>query len=225
MIETIRGDQGLTTPERLRLSLRWAISRVQEYTKAWPQPLRYPELAALASGDTDGGFERLLRRSLEDICPVGDISPARELGFGDGRNGAIIPNHELDLVVRIESGNFVLEAKCWQEEVDKDPVIVFLGKVFDFILNPAFVDHHDEEISLGFIGLRGFSQAALRLMFAFGVVPFTQRGEQLSFVHLDSLLGQARQESLQEGWSEMAETLRLQKEALALFTSIEGRSL
>jgi hypothetical protein len=223
-LKTVGAQDSITT-ERLRLSLRSVTARVQEYTKAWPEPLRYPVQAALASGDTDGGFERLLRSTLEGICLAGDVSAARELGFGDGRSGAIVPSHELDLIVRTSTGSLVLEAKCWQDEVDKDPVIVFLGKVLDFMWNPGFGDNHDEEISLGFIGLKGFSQAALRLMFAFGVVPFTQRGDQLSFLHLDSLLEKASDESSRAGWNEIADLLVAQRTALAPFISIEGRSL
>jgi hypothetical protein len=219
------GAKDSTANERIRLSLRSLTNRVQEYTKSWPEPLRYTEDAALASGDTDGGFERLLRKSLVGICPAGDVSPPRELGFGDSRDGAIIPTHELDLIVRTSTGSFVLEAKCWRAEVDKDPVIVFLGKVLDFLWNPGFGDNHDDEISLGFIGLRGFSQAALRLMFAFGVVPFSQRGDQLSFLHLDSLLAKASEESSRESWNELADSLHMQRASIAPFISIEGRSL
>ncbi len=199
------------------------INHVQHFTRHWPEPLRYPEQAALAQNDSDKGFERLLRNSLELRCPVGDIAPQRDLGLGGGRVGAVVPQHELDLIVRTTNGPFVVEAKAWQGEVDKDVVIVFLGKVMDFLAAATY--EPIEHLSCGFISVAGFSEAALRLTFAFGVVPFTQRADQIPFRHLDSLLAKAVHESCANGWPETAEDLTFHRAALIQHIAHEGSSL
>jgi len=150
---------------------------------------RFPGDAARAEGDTDGGFERLLRANLEEVGVPGDVALARELHFYDGRHGAIVPQHELDLVMRLSDGPCVLEAKAWTAVVDKDPIIVFLGKVLDFIATPRF-DAVADSLKVGFIGMSGFTAAARRIMFSFGVVPFSKVGDDLSFRFIDLQLAE-----------------------------------
>jgi hypothetical protein len=60
----------------------------------------FPGDQAYAEGDTDRGFERLLRAQLEAVGVPGDVALARALHFHDERVGAIVPQHELDLVMR-----------------------------------------------------------------------------------------------------------------------------
>jgi hypothetical protein len=67
----------------------------------------------------------------------GDVSIAREFHFNDDRHGAVVPHHELDLVMRLSDGPFVLEAKAWTDVVDKEPVIVFLAKMLDCLASPS----------------------------------------------------------------------------------------
>jgi hypothetical protein len=150
---------------------------------------RYPGDAERAEGDTDGGFERLLRANLESIGAPGDVSLARELHFHDGRQAAIVPQHEHDLVMRLSDGPCVIEAKAWTEVVDKGPVIEFLGKVLDFVAAARF-DSVAESLKVGFIGWSGFTEAARRVMFSFGVVPFSKLGSDVSFRFLDLQLGE-----------------------------------
>jgi hypothetical protein len=171
------------------VNLDQVILTVQNFTRRWPEVKRFPGEAARAEGDTDGGFERLLRANLEAVGVPGDVALARELHFHDGRHGAIVPQHELDLVMRLSDGPCVLEAKAWSAVVDKDPIIVFLGKVLDFIASPRF-DALADSLTVGFIGLSGFTEAARRIMFSFGVVPFSKIGADLSFQFIDLQLAE-----------------------------------
>ena len=134
------------------MTLDQVILTVQHFTRRWPDVKRYPGEAALAEGDKDGGFERLLRANLEEIGVPGDVALARELHFYDGRHGAIVPQHEHDLVMRLSDGPCVIEATAWTGVVDKGPVIVFLGKVLDFVAAPRF-DTVADSLKVGFIGL------------------------------------------------------------------------
>lgn len=208
------------TPE---MNLIDVINHVQHFTKRWPEPLRYPEQAACAENDSDRGFERLLRNSLEQRCPVGAVALQRDLGLGSDRIGAVVPQHELDIIVRTINGPFVLEAKAWQGDVDKDVVIVFLGKVMDFLAATTY--EQIEHLNCGFIGVAGFTEAALRIIFAFGLIPFTQRSDQIPFHHLDCLLARAVNESRRNEWWELAEDLASHRDALVPYISQEGRSL
>lgn len=160
------------------------VLTIQHFTRRWPDVKRYPGEAERAEGDADGGFERLLRASLDAMGAPGDVSLARELHFHDGRQGAIVPQHEHDLVMRLTDGPCVIEAKAWIDVVDKGPVIEFLGKVLDFIAAPKF-DSVADSLKVGFIGLSGFTEAARRIMFSFGVVPFSKLGTDLSFRFID----------------------------------------
>jgi hypothetical protein len=166
------------------VDLDQVVLTVQNFTRNWPDVKRFPADAARAEGDADGGFERLLRATLETLGVPGDVALARELHFHDSRIGAVVPNHELDLVMRLTDGPCILEAKAWSGVVDKDAVIVFLGKVLDFIVAPKF-DALADSLKVGFIGLSGFTEAARRIMFSFGVVPFSRVGSDLSFRFLD----------------------------------------
>lgn len=165
------------------------VLTIQNFTRRWPDVRRFPGDAERAKGDTDGGFERLLRANLEAIGAPGDVALARELHFHDGRRAAIVPQHEHDLVMRLSDGPCVVEAKAWTDVVDKGPVIEFLGKVLDFVVAPTF-DSVAESLKVGFIGLSGFTEAARRLMFSFGVVPFSRAGADLSFWFLDLQLAE-----------------------------------
>lgn len=165
------------------------VLTVQNFTRRWPDVKRFPGDAACAAGDTDGGFERLLRARLEEAGVPGDVARARELHFDDGREGAIVPQHELDLVIRLTDCTCVLEAKAWHDVVDKDAVIVILGKVLDFVAAPRF-DAVQDSLRVGFIGLSGFTEAARRIMFSFGVVPFSRFGADLSFRFMDLRLAE-----------------------------------
>lgn len=197
------------------------VLHVQEYTRRWPEPLGYSENIHIGGTDTDRGFERILRESLERNLPAGEVSGIRDLGIGDGRSAAVVPHHELDLVVRCGPGRFVLEAKAWQGDVGKEEVILFLSKVLDFMsatnfepLGPLFT---------GFVGLNGFTEAALRIMFAWGVIPFTQRREQISFRVLDALLSGLTAQCGTRGWWDRERTLSEQRAVLMPFVSREGR--
>lgn len=166
------------------MNIDQVILTVQRFTRRWPDVKRFPGDAARAVGDTDGGFERLLRASLDAIGVPGDVALARELHFHDGRHGAIVPQHEHDLVLRLSDGPCVIEAKAWTDVVDKDPIIVFLGKLLDFIAAPRF-DTVADSLKVGFIGLNGFTESARRIMFSFGVVPFSKIGADLSFQFIE----------------------------------------
>jgi hypothetical protein len=174
---------------RRQVNLDQIILIIQRFTRRWPDVKRFPGDAALAEGDTDGGFERLLRSRLEAAGVPGDVALARELHFHDGRHGAIVPQHESDLVLRLDDGPCVIEGKAWRDVVDKGPIIVFLGKVLDFIAAPKF-DTVADSLKVGFIGLSGFTEAARRIMFAFGIVPFSKLGADLSFRFLDLQLAE-----------------------------------
>lgn len=171
------------------MNLDQIILTVQHFTRRWPEVKRYHGDAARAANDVDGGFERLLRSTLEAQSTPGDVALARELHFDDGREGAVVPQHELDFLLRLSDGSCVLEAKAWRDVVDKEPVMVFLGKVIDFIASPGFEAVADS-VKIGFIGLSGFTEAARRLMFSFGIVPFSRVGADLSFRFLDLRLAE-----------------------------------
>lgn len=98
------------------------MRRIQDYTKKWPEPTRYPRNAEICATDTDHGFERLLRECLDDALLPGQVSGIRDLGMGDGRTPAVVPRHELDLILRCDEGRFVIEAKAWQAEADMHEV-------------------------------------------------------------------------------------------------------
>jgi hypothetical protein len=171
------------------MNLDQVVLTIQHFTRRWPDVKRYPGEAERAEGDTDGGFERLLRSNLEAKGVPGDVSLARELHFHDGRDGAIVPQHEHDLVMRLTDGPRVVEAKAWIDVVDKGPVIEFLGKVLDFVVAPKF-DSVADSLKVGFIGLSGFTEAARRIMFSFGVMPFSKLGTDLSFRFIDLQLAE-----------------------------------
>lgn len=193
MTITFRGPilwpRGRACAQGQHVNLDQVVLTVQHFTRRWPEVKRYPCEAARTEGDADGGFERLLRANLEAVGLPGDIALARELHFHDGRLGAIVPQHEHDLVMRLNDGPCVIEAKAWTDLVDKGPVIVFLGKVLDFIIAPRF-DSVADSLKVGFIGLNGFTEAARRLMFSFGVLPFSKVGADLSFRFIDLRLAE-----------------------------------
>lgn len=81
----------------------------------------------------------------------------------------------------------------------KEAVIVFLAKILDFMAAPTLDPLGP--IFAGFIALNGFSDAALRIVFACGLTPFTRRPDQLSFGYLDALLGAAADEGVKRNWT------------------------
>ncbi len=199
------------------------VRRIQTYTKKWPEPTRYPGNAEICATDSDQGFERLLRECLDDALLPGQVSGIRDLGMGDGRTPAVVPRHELDLILRCDEGRFVIEAKAWQAEAGKEAVIVFLAKILDFMaaanvepLGPIFA---------GFIALNGFSDAALRIMFACGLTPFTRRADQLAFGFVDALLGGAASESAKRGWAALEQSLREHRAAITPFVVHEKKGM
>ena len=199
------------------------VHQIQLYTKKWPEPLRYPRNYQIGATDSDGGFERLLRESLDDAMLPGQVSGTRDMEMGDGRTPGVVPRHELDLILRCNEGRFVIEAKAWQGEVGKEAVIVFLAKMLDFMaavnvepLGPIFA---------GFIGLNGFSDAALRIMFTCGVIPFTKRPEQLAFRYVDALARGAASHSQKHGWSDLERSLREHRTALTPYLAQEGKDM
>ena len=174
------------------VNLDQVVIAVQYFTRHWPDVKSFPGDAACAEGDTDRGFERLLRATLEQVGVPGDVALARELHLYDGRSGAMVPQHEVDLVLRLDDGLCAIESKAWRDVVDKDPIIVFLGKVLDFVAAPRF-DVVADSLKVGFIGLSGFTEAARRIMFAFGVIPFSRIGTDLSFRFIDLQLAALEQ--------------------------------
>ena len=118
----------ISGPGEKSVDLDQVVLTIQRFSRRWPDVKRFPGEAERAAGDADGGFERLLRANLEAIGAPGDVALARELHFHDGRDGAIVPQHEHDLVMRLVDGICVVEAKAWTEVVDKGPVIVFLAE-------------------------------------------------------------------------------------------------
>jgi hypothetical protein len=205
------------------VSLGQLVRRVQDYTKKWPEPTRYPRNAEVCATDTDHGFERLLRECLEDALLPGQVSGVRDLGMGDGRTPAVVPRHELDLILLCDEGRFVIEAKAWQEEAGKEAVIVFLAKILDFMAAPTFDPFGP--IFAGFIALNGFSDAALRIVFACGLTPITRRAEQLSFGYLDALLGAAVDESTKRGWTALEQGLRECRATLTPYVTHEKKGM
>lgn len=205
------------------MNLDQIILTVQHFTRRWPQVKRFPGDAACAEGDTDGGFERLLRATLERMGMPGDVALARELHFHDGRHGAIVSQHEHDLVLRLSDGPCVIEAKAWTDVVDKGPVIVFLGKILDFLAAPRF-DTVADSLKVGFIGLQGFTEAARRIMFAFGIVPFSKVGSELAFRFLDLQLAQLEQHCILAGDPD-AENVAAARAQILPFVVFEGSKL
>jgi hypothetical protein len=201
-----------------------AVCVIQDFTRAWPSQLRYSHNAHIAASDTDEGFERLLREALDGVFPAGDVSGIRDLGLGDGIVPVLVPQHEIDLILRCREGKFVLEAKAWAAEVGKEPVIIFLAKVLDFLASSSF--DFSTPVHLGFIGLGGFSEAAHRAMFATGIVPFTKsRPDQIAFKFLDSLLARGIRVSERNEWSDLEDKMRARRAALSPFLALEGRDL
>ncbi len=199
------------------------VSLVQDYTKKWPEPRRHPRNAYVAATDTDGGFERFLREMLQNTLPIGHVSDIHDLGIGDARRPAIVAQHELDLVLSCQEGRFVIEAKAWDGEVGKEDVIIFLSKILDFMAARSFDPLGT--VLTGFIGLSGFTEAALRAMFALGVVPFTRCAEQISFRFIDTLLLRMVRTCQERGLSDRIPDLRKQRAALTPFLHQEGKSL
>lgn len=202
------------------MNLDQVVLTVQHFTRRWPEVKRFPGDAERAENDSDGGFERLLRVTLEAVGVPGDVAQARELHFHDGRHGAIVPQHELDLVLRLSDGDFVLEVKAWTDAVDKGPVIVFLGKVLDFIAAPR--SNVTDALKVGFIGLAGFTEAARRIMFSFGIVPFSRIGADLSFRFIDLQL--AELERCCNNNSASAEEVVTARTFIGPFVAFENRS-
>lgn len=205
------------------MNLDKVVLTVQNFTRRWPDVKRFPGEAARAKGDTDGGFERLLRAQLEEVGVPGDVALARELHFHDGRHGAVVPQHELDLVMRLDDGPCVLESKAWRDVVDKDPIIVFLGKVLDFIAAPRF-DALADSLKVGFIGLAGFTEAARRIMFSFGIVPFSRVGADLSFRFIDLQLAELERRCNNAG-DDSAEEVVSARAFIGPFVAFESRKL
>lgn len=199
------------------------VLTVQNFTRRWPAVKRFPGDAARAECDTDRGFERLLRANLEAVGVPGDVSLARELHFHDGRDAAIVPQHEHDLVMRLNDGPCVIEAKAWTAVVDKGPVIEFLGKALDFIAAPRF-DIVADSLKVGFIGLSGFTEAARRIMFSFGVLPFAKVGAALSFRFIDLQLVELARRCNNAG-DAGAEEVITAREFIGPFVAFEGRKL
>jgi hypothetical protein len=211
-------NRGLRSKEHVNLNQ--VVLTVQRFTRRWPDVKRFPGEAARAEGDRDGGFERLLRAQLEEVGVPGDVALARELHFYDGRQGAIVPRHEHDLVLRLSDGPCVIEAKAWTDTVDKGPVIVFLGKVLDFILAPKY-DAVADSLKVGFIGLEGFTEAARRILFSFGVLPFSKGGTELSFRFIDLQLAELGRRCDNADTEEIVTSRAL----IAPFVAFEGRKL
>jgi hypothetical protein len=205
------------------VNLDQVILIIQRFTRRWPDVKRFPGDAARSEGDTDGGFERLLRAHLEEVGIPGDVALARELHFYDGRHGAVVPQHELDLVMRLSDGPYVVESKAWTNVVDKDPVIVFLGKVFDFIASPKF-DTMADTLKVGFIGLAGFTEAARRIMFSFGVIPFSRVGADLSFRFIDLQLAELERRCNNVGDGD-AEEITTARALIGAYVAFENRKL
>jgi hypothetical protein len=209
-----------------RITLERLVYGIQHFTKHWPEQLRaYPDLAAQASMDSDGGFERLIRCHVESHCPAGDVSRPRETCFSDSRTGLIIPHHEIDLIVTTTDCRFVVEAKAWSRgEVGKDDVIIFLYKILDFLVSAAF-EAEAEVIRCGFIGRSGFTEAALRLLFAAGIIPFSNRSDCVSFHHLDALLERAAIDCRGWGITDEAVALEQSRADMTPFLALERRPL
>jgi len=205
------------------LDLDNAVQIIQDYTKKWPEQLRHSQNEHIAASDTDRGFERLLREALQNALPIGHTSHIRDLGMGDGRAPAIVPQHELDIILQCQQGRFVVEAKAWEGEVGKEDVIIFLAKTLDFMAARSF--DPVGPIILGFIGLSGFTEAAQRVMFAFGVIPFTKRAEQLSFRFVDELLRRAERKCKELGVHAHESALNEQRAGLTPFLHQEGKDL
>jgi hypothetical protein len=205
------------------VNLDQIVLTVQHFTRRWPEVKRFAGDAARADGDADGGFERLLRGRLEDVGLPGDVALSRALHFHDGRHGAVVPQHELDLVLRLDDGPCVLEAKAWRDVVDKDPVIVFLGKVLDFIAAPKF-DGIADSLRVGFIGLAGFTEAARRIMFSFGIIPFSKIGADLSFRFIDLRLTDLERRC-NDAHDPAVEDVTSARQAIGPFMAFESRKL
>ena len=185
--------------------------------------MRHPHNAEIAATDADQGFERFLRECLDDALLPGHVSGVRDMGIGDGRTPAVVPRHELDLIVRCDEGRFVIEAKAWHGEVGKEAVVVFLAKILDFMSAATFEPLGP--IFAGFIALNGFSDAALRVMFTCGLIPFTKRAEHLAFRYVDDLLGAAASESKKRGWPVLDRSLRENRAALTPYLAQEGKAI
>lgn len=209
-----------------RVTLERLVYGIQHFTKRWPEQLRaYPDLAAQARGDSDRGFERLIRHQVEMQCPAGDVSRPREMGFGDSRTGLVIPHHELDLIVVTTDCRFVLEAKAFDRaEVGKDDIIIFLYKILDFLASPL-LEAESAVIRCGFIGRSGFTEAALRLLFAAGIIPFSNRPDCISFHHLEALLARAADDCRAAGRTDVSSELEVSRADLTPFLALEKRPL
>jgi hypothetical protein len=212
-----------TLAKRIDVNLDRVVRTVQRFTRQWPDVKRYPGEAERAEGDTDGGFERLLRANLEAIGAPGDVSLARELHFHDGRQAAIVPQHEHDLVMRLSDGPCVIEVKNWKDIVDKGPVIEFLGKVIDFVVAARF-DTVADSLKVGFIGHSGFTEAARRLMFSFGILPFSKSGSDLSFRFLDLKLAELERRC-EDIDGEFESEARSARALIGPFVAFESRKL
>lgn len=211
-------------PTVLRVhSLRQLVGRIQSYTKEWPAPLRYTRNAEIGATDTDQGFERLLRESLDDALMPGQVSGIRDMGMGDDLVPAIVPRHELDLMLGCEEGRFVVEAKAWQGEVGKEAVIVFLAKILDFMAATGF--EPVTPIFAGFIALTSFSDAALRIIFTCGLIPLTKSADQLAFHYVDTLLEAAAKKCQTRDWPEQEQLLRKHRAQLTPYLAQEGKSI
>ena len=118
----------------------------------------------------------------------------------------------------------MIEAKAWTDVVDKGPVIVFLGKVLDFVAAPRF-DVVADSLKVGFIGLAGFTEAARRIMFAFGIVPFSKVGADLSFQFLDLQLAALEKRCDNTGHASSGRTSLTARSSIPPFVAFEQRKL
>jgi hypothetical protein len=205
------------------MTIDQVVLSVQRFARRWPDIKRFPGDTEQAENDTDGGFERLLRASLEEVGLPGDVALARELHYHDNRHGAMVSQHELDIVLRLEDGPCVIESKAWSDTVDKDAIIILLAKVLDFIAAPKF-DATADSIRVGFIGLAGFTEAARRIMFAFGVIPFSRNGADLSFRFLELQLAELGRHAEGIGATE-SDRIKVAREIITPFVAYESRLL
>jgi hypothetical protein len=97
---------------------------------------------------------------------------------------------------------------------------VFLGKVLDFIVAPRF-DAVADSLKVGFIGLAGFTEAARRIIFSFGIVPFSRIGDDLSFRFIDLQLAELERRC--DNASDTRAEVAMARALIRPYVALEGR--
>jgi hypothetical protein len=117
----------------------------------------------------DQGFEKQFRQSCMIGLPGWSISEEREMHLGFGLDTASGVCHEVDIVARYSGVTAVLEIKNRLGAPEKNDVVVFFAKVFDYLaFNPSLLL---DDVCLIFLSNSSFELTGLAACMGLGINP------------------------------------------------------